>query len=52
MGALHEDQYTFFSLLSLNPLTLNDLERRRAVSLLKIKIPSKKSRQAALHGVI
>jgi hypothetical protein len=31
------------------PLTPNDLQRRRAVSPLKIKIPSKKSRQAALR---
>jgi hypothetical protein len=35
-----------------NPLTSNDLQRRPAVSHLKIKIPSKKSRQAALHGGI
>jgi hypothetical protein len=32
-----------------NPLTTNDLQRRRAVSPLKIKIPSNKSRQAALR---
>jgi hypothetical protein len=38
--------------LSFNPLTPNDLERRRAVSPLKIKIFSKKSRQAALRGWI
>jgi hypothetical protein len=30
----------------------NGLERRRAMSPLKIKIPSKKSRQAALRGGI
>jgi hypothetical protein len=35
-----------------NSLTPNDLQRRRAVSPLKIKIPSKKSRQAALRGGI
>jgi hypothetical protein len=29
-----------------NPLTPNDLQRRRAVSALKIKFPSKKSLQA------
>jgi hypothetical protein len=29
----------------LNPLTLNDLKRRRAVSPLKIKIPSKNMRE-------
>jgi hypothetical protein len=38
--------------VSLNPLTPNDLYRRRAVSPLKIKIPSKNSRQAALRGGI
>jgi hypothetical protein len=32
-----------------NPLTPNDLLRRRAVNHLKIKIPSKKSQQAALN---
>jgi hypothetical protein len=32
-----------------NPLTPNDLWRRRAVIPLKIKIPSKNSRQAALR---
>jgi hypothetical protein len=37
---------------SIKPLTPNDLQRRRAVSPLKIKIPSKKSRQAALRGGI
>jgi hypothetical protein len=36
----------------INPLTPNDLQRRRAVSPLKIKIPTKKSRQAALRGGI
>jgi hypothetical protein len=36
----------------INPLMTNDLYRRRAVSPLKIKIPSKKSLQAALHGEI
>jgi hypothetical protein len=36
----------------LNPLTPNDLKRRRVVRPLKIKIPSKKSRQAALRGGI
>jgi hypothetical protein len=36
----------------INPLTPNDLYRRRAVSPLKIKIPSKKTRQAALSGGI
>jgi hypothetical protein len=35
-----------------NPLTPINLKRRRAVSHLKIKIPSKKSRQAALRGGI
>jgi hypothetical protein len=35
--------------LNVNPLTPNDLQRRRAVSPLKIKIPSKKFRQAALR---
>jgi hypothetical protein len=29
----------------INPLTLNDLQRRRAVSPLKIKIPSKNMRE-------
>jgi hypothetical protein len=38
--------------LILNPLTPNDLYRRRAVNPLKIKILSKKSRQAALRGGI
>jgi hypothetical protein len=35
-----------------NPLTPNDLQRRRAVNTLKIKIPSKKSRRVALCGGI
>jgi hypothetical protein len=35
-----------------NPLTPNDLKRRHAVSHLKIKVPSKNSRQAALRGGI
>jgi hypothetical protein len=35
-----------------NPLTPNDLQRRRTVSPLKIKIPSKNTRQAALRGGI
>jgi hypothetical protein len=30
---------------ALNPLTPNDLQRRRAVSLLKIKIPSSNMRE-------
>jgi hypothetical protein len=33
-----------------NPLTPNDLKRRRAMTPLKVKIPSKKSRHAALWG--
>jgi hypothetical protein len=37
---------------TINPLTPNDLQRRRAVKSLKIKIPSKNSRQAALRGGI
>jgi hypothetical protein len=36
----------------LKPLTSNDLQRHRAVSPLKIKIPSTKVRQAALRGGI
>jgi hypothetical protein len=36
----------------LNPLKTKDLQRRRAVSPLKIKITGKKSRQAALRGGI
>jgi hypothetical protein len=36
----------------INPLIPNDLQSRRAVSPLKIKILSKKSRQAALRGGI
>jgi hypothetical protein len=36
----------------INPLTPNDLQKRRAVSPLKIKIPSKNSGQAALRGGI
>jgi hypothetical protein len=35
-----------------NRLTPNDLQRRRAVSPLKIKIPNKKSQQAPLRGGI
>jgi hypothetical protein len=35
-----------------NPLTPNDLQRRREMSPLKITIPSKKSRQAAWRGEI
>jgi hypothetical protein len=31
--------------ININPLTPNDLERRRAVSPLKIKIPSKNMRE-------
>jgi hypothetical protein len=38
--------------LLFNHLTPNDLHRRRTVSHLKIKIPRKKSRQAALRGGI
>jgi hypothetical protein len=34
---------------NMNPLIPNNLQRRHAVSPLKIKIPSKKSRQAALR---
>jgi hypothetical protein len=37
-----------FNVLRINRLTPNDLYRRRTVSPLKIKIPSKKSRHAAL----
>jgi hypothetical protein len=40
------------SISYINPLTLNDVQRRLAVSPLKIKISSKKSRQAALRRVI
>jgi hypothetical protein len=36
----------------INPLKLNDLQRRHAVSPLKIKILSNKSRQVAFHGGI
>jgi hypothetical protein len=36
----------------MNPVTANDLHKRRAMSPLKIKVPSKKSRQAALRGGI
>jgi hypothetical protein len=36
----------------INSLTPNDFQRRRAVSRLKMKIPSKKSWQAALRGGI
>jgi hypothetical protein len=36
----------------INPLTPNDLQRRRAVTPLKIKVPTKKSQQAALRGGI
>jgi hypothetical protein len=35
-----------------SPFKPNDLQRRRAVSLLKTKIPRKKSRQTALRGGI
>jgi hypothetical protein len=35
-----------------NHLKPNDVQRRRAVGPLKIKISSKKSRQAALRGGI
>jgi hypothetical protein len=35
--------------LEINPLMPNDLKRRRAMSPLKIKIPSKKSVQATLR---
>jgi hypothetical protein len=38
--------------IDINHLTPNDLKRRRAVNPLKIKITSKKSRQAALRGGI
>jgi hypothetical protein len=47
-SASHEISMSHF----INPLTPNDLQRRRAVSHLKIKIPSKKSRQAVLRGRI
>jgi hypothetical protein len=36
----------------IDPLTPTDLKRRHAVGTLKIKIPGKKSRQAALRGGI
>jgi hypothetical protein len=36
----------------INPLTPNDLQKRRAMVPLKIKIPSKKSQLAALRGEI
>jgi hypothetical protein len=45
--AIHKDKRR-----EVNPLTPNDLKRRRAVSHLKIKITSKKSRQATLRGGI
>jgi hypothetical protein len=46
-------KYKMLKILSLlKALTPNDLYRRRAVSPLKIKIPSIKSRQAALRGGI
>jgi hypothetical protein len=38
--------------IRLTPLTPNDLKRRRAVRPLKIKIPSKNSRQTALRAGI
>jgi hypothetical protein len=37
------------NILLFNLLTLNDLKRRRAVNLLKIKIPSRRFRQAAVR---
>jgi hypothetical protein len=40
------------TVLPINPLTPNDLQTRRAVKTLKIKIPSKISRQAKLCGGI
>jgi hypothetical protein len=36
----------------LNPLTPNDLQRRRAVSPLKIKIPSKNMRKKTTNTTI
>jgi hypothetical protein len=41
-----------YLVLLFNPLTPNDLKRRRAVSLLQIKLLSKNYRQAALRGGI
>jgi hypothetical protein len=35
--------------ININPLTPNDLQRRRAVSPLKIKIPSKNMREKPIH---
>jgi hypothetical protein len=35
---------TKYYIIQINPLTQNDLQRSRAVSSLKIKIPSNKSR--------
>jgi hypothetical protein len=45
-GSAHILQTTF------NPLTPNELQKRRTLNPLKIKIPSTKSRQAALCGGI
>jgi hypothetical protein len=36
----------------INPLTLNDLQKRRAVSPLKIKIPSKNMREKPTNTLI
>jgi hypothetical protein len=46
VNTLHSDQQV---VTRLNPLTPNDLYRRRALSPLKIKIPSKNMRIKQIH---
>jgi hypothetical protein len=41
-----------FQIIGVNPLTLNDLRRRRAVIPLKIKIPSKNMREKPTNATI
>jgi hypothetical protein len=47
-----QTNFGFLDIKTINPLTPNNLQRPRAVSHLKIKIPIKNSRQAALRGGI
>jgi hypothetical protein len=46
------NKHTWISYITINPLTPNDLQRRRAVSPLKIKIPNKNMREKPTNATI
>jgi hypothetical protein len=50
-GNIYTEHYVALH-VRLNPLTPNDLQRRRAVSPLKIKIPSKNMREKPTNTTI